>query len=245
MSLPASSHRRRTAFTLIELLVVLAIISILAGLLFPVIGGVQDRARKTQALSDANQIITAVKAYYAEYGKYPVADGAQGTDILLSDATGYSTNRNSLVFNVLRALPGTAASGGAQWDFDNLNPKKVVYFEGKIVKDPANPKNGFPPMTSGLPSNQSYYDPWGQEYALFIDTNYDGKIDLNPSSSGAPFYNDAAFQDPTDGNKAKIRVGVGVASLGKDRARGKANSRTDYGGGNGTFKPSDDVITWQ
>ena len=41
------------------------------GLLFPAFRGVQDQAKKTQAKNDLTQIVTAVNAYYTEYGKYP------------------------------------------------------------------------------------------------------------------------------------------------------------------------------
>src|SRR5438874_2644459 len=59
------------AFTLIELLVVITIIAILMGFLFPAFQGVQNQAKKTQAKNDLTQIVTAVNAYYTEYGKYP------------------------------------------------------------------------------------------------------------------------------------------------------------------------------
>src|SRR5205814_6419295 len=65
------SHQAR-AFTLIELLVVIAIIAILIGLLFPAFRAVQDQAKRTQAKNDLTQIVTAVNAYYTEYGKYPL-----------------------------------------------------------------------------------------------------------------------------------------------------------------------------
>ena len=63
------NSRRAAAFTLIELLVVIAIIAILIGLLFPAFRAVQDQARRTQAKNDLTQIVTAVNAYYTEYGK--------------------------------------------------------------------------------------------------------------------------------------------------------------------------------
>src|SRR6266404_7210553 len=63
----------RNAFTLVELLVVIAIISILMGLLFIGARTVQEQAKKTQAKNDLAQIVTAVNAYYTEYGKYPLA----------------------------------------------------------------------------------------------------------------------------------------------------------------------------
>src|SRR5437764_493945 len=64
--------RKIRGFTLIELLVVIAIIAILIGLLFPAFQAVQSQAKRTQAKNDLTQIVTAVNAYYTEYGKYPL-----------------------------------------------------------------------------------------------------------------------------------------------------------------------------
>ena len=55
--------RRRAAFTLIELLVVMAIIGVLAGLLFPIFGVMRTRAKITKARHEAGQIDFAWKAY--------------------------------------------------------------------------------------------------------------------------------------------------------------------------------------
>src|SRR5213082_448269 len=63
---------RKAAFTLAELLLVIVIIVILAGLTFPAFQGVLERAKKVQAKNDLTQIVTAVNAFYTEYGKYPV-----------------------------------------------------------------------------------------------------------------------------------------------------------------------------
>ena len=72
--------RQANAFTLIELLVVITIIVVLLGLLFPAFQGVQNQARKTQAKNDLTQIVTAVNAFYTEYGKYPLPAADQETD---------------------------------------------------------------------------------------------------------------------------------------------------------------------
>src|SRR5438067_5361311 len=63
------------AFTLIELTVVMLIIATLAALLMTGASGAFERARKTQAKNDVTQIVTAVNAFYTEYGKYPVPAG--------------------------------------------------------------------------------------------------------------------------------------------------------------------------
>src|SRR5437899_13079333 len=83
------------AFTLIELLVVIAIIGILIGLLFPAFKAVQNQARQTQAKNDLTQIVTAVNAFYTEYGKYPPATH----DVVMTD--------NSTLITMLRALEPT------------------------------------------------------------------------------------------------------------------------------------------
>src|SRR5947209_6728331 len=91
--------RNATAFTLIELLVVIAIIVILVGLLFPAFRGVQDQAKRAQAKNDLTQIVTAVNAFYTEYGKYPTS--------VTTDATATygpaGSNTNDVLFNELRA----------------------------------------------------------------------------------------------------------------------------------------------
>lgn len=57
----------KKGFTLIELLVVIAIIAILAAILFPVFAQAKTAAKKTQALNNVKQTITASIIYTADY----------------------------------------------------------------------------------------------------------------------------------------------------------------------------------
>jgi prepilin-type N-terminal cleavage/methylation domain-containing protein len=68
------SHKNPTAaFTLIELLVVVAIIAILASLLFPALARAKDKGKTTQCGSNERQLILAVIMYEQDQKYYPAA----------------------------------------------------------------------------------------------------------------------------------------------------------------------------
>ena len=69
---PDSVHRR--GFTLVELLTVIAIIAILASLLFPVFGRAKAAAKKTQCISNLKQVGASIQMYMSDYdGIFPHA----------------------------------------------------------------------------------------------------------------------------------------------------------------------------
>src|SRR5689334_10508239 len=59
--------KRDAGFTLTELLVVIAVIAVLAAILFPVFARARSRARQTTCLSNMRQIGTAMQLYLQEY----------------------------------------------------------------------------------------------------------------------------------------------------------------------------------
>jgi len=240
MNTRITSRARVSAFTLIELLTVIAIIAILMALLFPVIGTVKETARKTQAKTDEMNVVAAVKAFNTEYGKYPnvdpnAANGATG-DTLVGDmntTTGMAnkpTQDNNTLFDILRNLQnGTSNSNYTG------NPRRIVFFEGKSVTNPTAPKSGFLDNTSNGGNSSSkggFFDPWGTEYFIYMDTDYDNQIDVSANY--------------TDFKNAFPQVGVAAFSFGKDRALGSPNASpaisSAYKQGNNT---SDDVLSWQ
>lgn len=63
----------RKGFTLIELLTVIAIIAILAAILFPVFSRAREQARQTSCFSNMHQIYVALRIYREDNNKYPSA----------------------------------------------------------------------------------------------------------------------------------------------------------------------------
>jgi prepilin-type N-terminal cleavage/methylation domain-containing protein len=58
-------------FTLVEILVALAVVAVLAGLLFPVFASVRERGRQGVCVSNLRQIGQALTMYRQEYESYP------------------------------------------------------------------------------------------------------------------------------------------------------------------------------
>jgi type II secretory pathway pseudopilin PulG len=196
-----TSSRNVAAFTLIELLVVIAIIIILAGLLFAGLRGAQEQARRTQAKNDLTQIVTAVNAFYTEYGKYPTV---ATTDATATYGPG-GTSTNDVLFNELRGL-ATATQ----------NPRRIVFISPPDVKDPVNPRSGIGITGTGAPAPPGqFWDPWGTPYAIKIDGNYDNQIDPNPYSANA--------------GATPLQIGVIAWSLGKDQLGGAGSADKKMG----------------
>ena len=209
----------------------ISILVILGALAFPAIQGAIDRAKKVQAKNDLVQIATAVTAFHTEYGVYPIDPGipSTGHDVEYGNPDSPS-HTNSEVMNALRAIDDPNGGPNAK---HALNPKRVVFFNGPMVKDPARPKGGFD-------DKGEFWDPWGSpsgagatvgHYIINIDANYDGVTQAYTLEYGDLQY------DETSGKGKGVRGGVIGASLGRDGEYGKKGDKK--------FRSSDDVLSWQ
>ena len=74
--------RGQDGFTLIEIMVVILIIGLLALMVVPRLRGVADRAKRTKAQADIQELKQGLDRYYLDNGSYPTTD--QGLQALVS-----------------------------------------------------------------------------------------------------------------------------------------------------------------
>jgi len=134
-------HRSRTGFTLIEMLVVIAIIAIIAGIVFPAVTRGLRTAKRNVAASEAKSIAGAIRVFYDDYGWLPVPAANQGgsEDGLVSDSK-----------EVIQVLLG---------DNETVNPKGKLYLDTDVAT-----------------SDGTMLDPWGTQYSVLLDLNFDGRL---------------------------------------------------------------------
>lgn len=155
--LPSSG---RSAFTLVELLVVMSIIAALAGLLFPVAGGVQRQVRKVRTNTLFASLKMGVDMFYSEYQRLPQLSGAaSGGDISFR-------SDEPMGRELVSALTGDVDDDVAK----RLNPKTLAFCEFNEKQMKENDSRGF----GGF-----LVDGFGNPFYMIIDYDYDGKIDRN------------------------------------------------------------------
>jgi len=128
---------------------------------------------------------------------------------------------NSGLMYTLRA-DSTNANGNPNVN-NATNPRVIVFINPPYVKNDTagNRRSGV------RTSDGKYYDPWGTQYAIKIDGNYDNQLP-NPYSQNA--------------GPATLGIGVIACSFGPDTQSGSVPGPA---ADKNTGTNADDVISWQ
>jgi prepilin-type N-terminal cleavage/methylation domain-containing protein len=158
------------AFSLTELLVVISIIGLLAGLSTLGITRAMEAGRKAKAKGDLMAIVSAVKAYKQEYGRWPCRTNDLSRNEF-SSWYGPPTEEadGKILFRILSG-ENVAFTG------ENLpmNPKQIAFLEG------AKRSTGRRDTSGG-----ALVDPWGTQYSLKMDTDETGAVEYYNTSGSA------------------------------------------------------------
>jgi type II secretory pathway pseudopilin PulG len=171
---------------MIEMLTVIAVIGILAGMLLPVLGKARERAKIAKAQTAINGLATAFKAYYTEYGKWPIAYAAPAAEDFIVDHNVIALLSGQDPSSATYLLPGPnpvaridASQGGGPPGGSTYgpsvaivqgNPRQIVFLEFKqsdILKNASIDPNAY---------GAYFADPWGKPYHFRLDVTYANQI---------------------------------------------------------------------
>ncbi len=112
-------RREKSGFTLIEVLTVIAIIAILAAILFPVFASARERARQGSCISNLHAIAQATVLYRRDHRAYPQSIMALRPDYLQDAAALFCPNDP---MSKLQAAQQTDISYGYFWNCYGYTP---------------------------------------------------------------------------------------------------------------------------
>ena len=173
-------HREQKGGSWLGRIIVLLVISagLFSCLFLPPHSG-PTPARRAEAYATVRNIVNALKSYQNDYGKFPPIEvkGRKGGGRMLcfgDPACKISDGPNSLIFDVLRAIPRGANTN------HQLNKRPQIYFEAPNAKDPKAPRSGFadgPEFPDALQG--CLFDPWGRQYCIVLAIDDSGTLDLS------------------------------------------------------------------
>ena len=136
----------------------------------------RDNARELRAKRDVAQLKTAWNTFYSDYNGFP------------EDASGKAfpiTESGLACIQILRGIPHDDDSDEVK-KYRAMNPKDFVYMDFHQ-------------------KSTNFHDPWGNEYRVALDDDYDGQVSV-PKSASVP--------------SGELRMSAAAWSAGKDGTYG-------------------------
>ena len=154
----------RKGFTLVELMIVIAIIGILAAVLYPSLMGYLERTRDTNRQQAMNQVGTALGTYFADMNAYPTQ--GSGSDKCLDDIKNDLEGAGKAV-QYLKTLPkdpkaasnkiGNCASGYAYFNLKDTS----AYMVGAKMEVVTNGNMALDTLPTGVTGKATFNDLMG------------------------------------------------------------------------------------
>jgi prepilin-type N-terminal cleavage/methylation domain-containing protein len=170
---PSRIARNRAGFSLLELLAVIAVIGILAALIFPSIGAARKSANRAKTKVQFNQWAAAIESFRSEYGYYPQF---HATNLVNGGATTTASGEH-LFHDILagKRRDGSALpSGNAALAQNRKRIAFHTFFEGEFTEA----TSAFPFLLREAFENVSI--------VVLVDRNLDGLINASDHDGALP-----------------------------------------------------------
>ncbi|MFM8905682.1 MAG: type IV pilin protein [Verrucomicrobiota bacterium] len=208
-------RHRRPGFTLVELLTVIAIIGILAGVLFPAIGGIRKRATRATSQAAFSQLANGILKYKQTYGFYPDISTSPGTYTTATDTRHLLNGNAAYCNNLVRAMTGKQVNGSALAVADrnrfNRNAEEFYAFAKEDYRD----------LTAAMAGNPVLIDRFGNHnIRLIFDTDNNGSI---RNQSGMTLPEDLLPISTATGLPARVIIFTTELDVGSTEGLGRSD----------------------
>ncbi|MBI2450222.1 MAG: type II secretion system protein GspG [Candidatus Nealsonbacteria bacterium] len=183
--------KNERGFTLVELMVVVAILAVLAGIIFVAITSSSGKARYAAAKTDVEEMQKALEMFTGDLNEFPTRLNKTTADQYTLLFTGMydGAAQISVTMNDLQAADKSQANYLDLTDFPLANRDNLYsHFSingreyGKYVGNPENPSHGW--HGSYLKLKGTMYDPWGNSYIVTFKSLGDGSYRIFILSAG-------------------------------------------------------------